>query len=177
MAPTAPPGHRDTGSDYDNLDDMGLDPPQLELLIAAGGECVFNWTTRDGYPMGVVVRYVYRAGAFWTTSVDTRTRLKALQVRAQSTVVLNRDGHSATFKGDSVLHRPGDPDWDTIKAWFFPAFAGTDRKPHDAAALLVERSLETPHQVIVETPAQLVVSFDFTKLAARAQTHPDTRNP
>ncbi|WP_433207147.1 hypothetical protein ACQP1G_21390 [Nocardia sp. CA-107356] len=165
---TRPPG--EAGSDYDNLDDMRLDTAQSRELVGKSGECVFNWTTRDGYPMGVVVRYLYRDGAFWTTSVESRTRIRALRTRTRTAVVINRDGRSATFKGRSRLHRPGDPDWAAITGWFFPAFAGTDRHPNDPTARAVEHSLDTPHQVIVETPATLVVSFDFAKLTGASTT-------
>jgi hypothetical protein len=116
--------------------------------------------------MGVVVAYSYRDGTFWTTSVATRARVRALRARPQSAIVLNKAGHSATFRGRSMLHRPGDHDWDRIKSWFFPAQAGTDQRPDDPVAQQMERHLDTPHQVIIETPAALVVSFDFTKLTA-----------
>jgi ketosteroid isomerase-like protein len=162
---SAAPTHSEPRSDYEDLGDMSLDPAQLADLIHTGGECVFGWTTRTGDPMGVVVTYLHRGGKFWTTSVATRARVRALWARPQSTIVLNTAGHSATFKGGSVLHRPGDHDWAAIKGWFFPAHAGTDRQPDDPLALQVERSLDTPHQVIVQTSADLVVSFDFTKLS------------
>jgi ketosteroid isomerase-like protein len=158
--------------DFDILQDMSLDAEQLAQLIGRSGECVFNWTTRDGYPMGVVVRYLYRDGAFWTTSVEHRTRLKALAKRPQTAIVLNRDGHSATLKGESTLHRPGDPDFELIKGWFFPTLAGTDHHPDDPTAQAIEDSLDTPHQVIVQTRARTVVNCDFTRLAP---TPPDNQ--
>jgi hypothetical protein len=43
--------------------------------------------------MGVVVCYLYRDGTFWTTSVATRPRVRALRERPQSTFVLNAAGH------------------------------------------------------------------------------------
>jgi hypothetical protein len=143
---------------------MALDPTQLGDLIGAGGECVFTWVTRTGDPMGVVVSYLYRDGKFWTTSLTSRARIKALASRSQSTIVFNDAGRSATFKGRSVLHRPGDPDWDAVKSWFYAALVGTDRRPDDPVAQQAERSLDTPDRVIVETIANLIVSFDFNKL-------------
>ena len=151
-------------SDYADLSSMALDPTQLADLIGAGGECVFTWVTRTGDPMGVVVSYLYRDGKFWTTSLTSRARIKALASRSQSTIVLNGAGRSATFKGRSVLHRPGDPDWDVVKSWFYAALVGTDQRPDDPVAQQAERSLDTPDRVIVETIANLIVSFDFNKL-------------
>lgn len=154
----------ESGSNYEDLSGMALDDTQLAALIGAGGECVFTWVTRTGDPMGVVVTYLYRDGKFWTTGLTRRARIKALASRSQSTIVLNRAGRSATFKGRSVLHRPGDRDWDAVKSWFYPAFVGTDQRPDDPVAQQAERSLNTPDRVIVETIADLVVSFDFNKL-------------
>jgi hypothetical protein len=151
-------------SDYEDLSGMALDATQLADLIGAGGECVFTWVTRTGDPMGVVVSYLYRDGKFWTTSLTSRARIKALASRSQSTIVLNNSGRSATFKGRSVLHRPGDPDWDAVKSWFYAALVGTDLRPDDPVAQQAERTLNTPDRVIVETIADLIVSFDFNKL-------------
>jgi hypothetical protein len=151
-------------SDYEDLSGMALDPTQLVGLIGTGGECVFTWVTRTGDPMGVVVSYLYRDGKFWTTSLTSRARIKALASRSQSTIVLNDAGRSATFKGRSVLHRHGDPDWDAVKSWFYAALVGTDQRPDDPVAEQAERSLDTPDRVIVETIANPIVSFDFNKL-------------
>jgi hypothetical protein len=41
--------------DYEDLTTMRLDDDALQQLVDGGGECVFNWTTREGYPVGVVV--------------------------------------------------------------------------------------------------------------------------
>lgn len=38
-----------------------------------------NWTTKDGYPVGVVVAYVYRDDKFWTTCAERRKRVPALR--------------------------------------------------------------------------------------------------
>jgi hypothetical protein len=63
-----------------------------------------------------------------------------------------------------VLHRPGDPDRDAVKSWFYAAFVGTDQRPGDPVAQPAERSMDTPDRVIVETIAEPIVSFDFNKL-------------
>ena len=90
-------------TDYEDLTGMQLDDDQLAQLVGGGGECVFNWTNRDGYPVGVVVAYLYRDGRFFTTCADRRKRVPALRARPQSAVVINRDGMTASFKGDSIV--------------------------------------------------------------------------
>ena len=158
-------------TDYEDLSDFCLSHTELAGLVGTSGECVFNWTTASGYPMGVVVRYLHRDGKFFTTSVARRARIRALRSRPQTAIVLNHGGRSATFKGVSVLYRPGEPGWEAIKSWFFPALAGTDEHPDDPAARRIERYLDNPNQVIVETTADLVLSFDFTRFS-QAQLAP-----
>jgi hypothetical protein len=148
---------------------MALDAAQLKDLVGERGECVFTWSTRDGYPVGVVVAYVYRNGTFWTTSAGRKKRLQALRVRPQSAVVINKDGQTATFKGDSVIHGCGDDDWDELTRWFYPALSGVDPDSDDPFVQGLLRFLDAPRQAIIETAASLVVSFDFGKFNAGVQ--------
>ena len=156
-------------TDYEDLSKMGLDDQQLEDLVGTMGECVFNWTTKDGYPVGVVVAYVYRNDRFWTTCAARRKRVGALGARPQSAVVVNQMGRTASFKGKSVVHRAGDPGWDELKAWFYPALSGTEADPDNLAARNFQKFLDSPHRVIIETEAKLVVSFDAGKFGALTQ--------
>lgn len=152
-------------STIDDLDfsTLGLDTDQLADLVGERGECVITWSTREGHPVGVVVAYVFRDGRFWTTSAASRKRVSALRARPWSSVILNRNGLSATFKGASRIHGPEDDDWDALKGWFLPALSGVDSSAKDPQEAALLNYLDAPHQVIIETPAQLVVSFDFTR--------------
>jgi hypothetical protein len=152
-----------------NFAEMALDPAQLDALVGSRGECVLNWTTRDGYPIGAVVAYVYREGTFWMTSSDHRKRVAALRARHRASVVLNRDGLSATFKGHVRIHDSADDDWATLKSWFLPALSGTEPGSTDPAARAMLNYLDTPHIVIIEIPAQLVFSFDFARFESAMQ--------
>lgn len=149
--------------DYEDLTEMRLDDDRLEELLAAGGECVFNWTTKDGYPVGVVVAFIHRHGRFWTTCALRRKRVPALRARPQSAIVINSSGKTASFKGDSIVHAPGDEGFDELKGWFYPALSGLDRAPDDAYRQSFTKFLDSPQRVIIETEARLVVAFDTVK--------------
>src|SRR6188472_2247359 len=137
-----------TNVDYEDLTTMGLDEDALADLVSDGGECVFNWTTSDGYPVGVVVAYLYRQGKFWTTCAERRKRVPALRKRPQSAIVINRAGRTVTYKGNSIVHAPGDADFDTITSWFYPALSGLDVAPDDAYRRAFATFLDSPHRVI-----------------------------
>jgi hypothetical protein len=152
--------------DYEDLTSMRLDDEALRTLVEAGGECIFNWTNAQGYPVGVVVAYVWRDGKFWTTCAERRKRVPALRVRPQSGVVINRGGKTASYKGDSVVHANGDADFDEIKSWFYPVLSGFQAAPEDPYRKSFNKFLDSPHRVIIETTAELVVAFDTVKFAA-----------
>ena len=152
--------------DYEDLTTMRLDEESLQSLIGPGGECIFNWTTVEGYPVGVVVAYVYRDGKFWTTCADRRKRVPALRKRPQSGIVVNRNGKTASYKGDSVVHANGDVGFDELKTWFYAALSGVATAPEDEYRRAFAKFLDSPHRVIVETDARLVVAFDTAKFAS-----------
>ncbi len=152
--------------DYEDLTTMRLDDEALRALVEPGGECIFNWTTTDGYPVGVVVAYVYRNGKFWTTCADRRKRVPALRKRPQSGIVINRNGKTASYKGDSIVHANGDPGFDELKTWFYATLSGVAAAPEDAYRRAFAKFLDSPHRVIIETDARLVVAFDTMKFAA-----------
>ena len=149
--------------DYEDLTGMQLEPAEVDEFVSAGGECIFNWTTVDGYPVGVVVAYVYRHGKFWTTCAAKRKRVPALRKRPQSAIVINRDRKTASFKGESVVHAPGDDGFEELKAWFYPALSGLELAPDDAYRRSFAKFLDSPHRVIIETDARLVVAFDVAR--------------
>ncbi len=149
--------------DYEDLTTMRLAQEEIDALLAAGGECVFNWTTREGYPVGVVVAFVFHDGKFWTTCAERRKRVPALRARPQSALVINTGGHTASFKGDSVVHAPGDPGFDELKAWFYPKLSRLDQNPEDDYRQSFCKFLDSEHRVIIETDARLVVGFDVAK--------------
>ncbi len=152
--------------DYEDLTTMRLDDDALAELLAAGGECVFNWTTKDGHPVGVVVAFVYKDGKFFTTCAERRKRVPALRARPQSAIVINSGGKTASYKGESVVHAPGDPGFDELKSWFYPTLSRLDVEPEDEYRQSFAKFLDSPHRVIIETDARLVVAFDTAKFQA-----------
>ena len=161
--PAEGPGGDSVITDIEDVSAMALSSEELADLVGVGGLCVFSWTTRDGHPMGVLVAYVFRAGRFWTTAPAQRKRLSALYVRPGSSIVVTSNATTATFKGESIIHGPSEPGWNTLKDWFYAAMSGTAHDPGNSRALTMHRLLDSPHRVIIETPVQPVVSFDWAK--------------
>jgi hypothetical protein len=162
--------HDQVIADLEDVSAMALSAEQLADLVGDGGLCVFNWTTGDGYPVGVLVSYVYRDGRFWTTAPVGRKRITALRARPASSIVVTLNATTATFKGDSIIHSPGDPGWNVLKDWFYSAMSGSARNAGDPAARTMHRLLDSPNRVIIETQVHPVVSFDWTKFERALST-------
>ena len=149
--------------DYEDLTTMKLDDDVLAEMLAAGGECIFNWTTAEGHPVGVVVAFIYHEGKFFTTCAERRKRVPALKKRPQSGIVINQAGRTASFKGESIVHANGDPGFEELKGWFYPTLSRLDQQPDDPYRQSFCKFLDSPHRVIIETDARLVVAFDTAK--------------
>jgi hypothetical protein len=161
--------HRPVITDFEDFTKMALTYAELEDLIGESGQCVFSWTTRDGYPAGVVMAYQFRDGRFWLNCARQRKRVVALGARPQSAIVVTTGEKMASFRGRSVIHSPHETGWNELKSWFYAALAGTDKDPDSEMARSLESFLDAPNQVIIETVPTLVVSFDFAKFAATTQ--------
>jgi hypothetical protein len=114
--------------------------------------------------------YIYRDGAFWTTTPGWRKRVKAVRTRPKSSIVVIKDGSSVIFKGHTSIHGPGDNDWAGVKSWFYAALSGTARDPADPGARVMRRLLDSPSRVILETRAEPLVTFDWQKFGSALGT-------
>jgi hypothetical protein len=90
----------------------------------------------------------------------------ALRARPQSGIVINRDGKTASYKGNSIVHTSADPDFADLKAWFYRRLSGVDADPDNTYRQAFAKFLDSPHRVIIETEARLVVGFDTAKFRA-----------
>ena len=62
-----------------------------------------------------------------------------------------------------MVHANGDDGFDELKAWFYRKLSRLDSDPDDAYRQSFAKFLDSPHRVIIETDARLVVAFDTAK--------------
>ena len=60
-----------------------------EELLSKAGECVFNWSTKDGWPVGVIHAFVWRDGRGWITCGAHRHRVAAIRRDPRCSVVVS----------------------------------------------------------------------------------------
>ncbi len=164
-------------TDYHDVRDVGIDDEKRERLFEAQTECSVAWTTRDGWPVAVMHRFVWNEGRFWITCTAERVRAKALRVRPKSCVVVSSEGTwlggdvTTTAKTLATIHDGRD-----VKDWFYPALARRQRPGEgsnaDAARAEFLRRIDTPTRVVIEFAPVTWITYDGNKLEAALRGMP-----
>lgn len=157
--------------DYDDVSVYAIEPERREAMLARQLECAVVWSTRDGWPVGVMHLYVWHEGRFWVTCTAARKRVAALRARPKSSVVVAfPDERTVTAKTLATVHDHGSPHHDR----FYRALAkrvvpGQPPSIRDAGeAAWIER-LDTPDRVVIELAPQAWISFDGRKVRAHGE--------
>ena len=53
---------------YEMVSIYHLNPEDQEQLLQEQRECVFNWCTKDEWPMGVIMSFIWSKGRIWMTA-------------------------------------------------------------------------------------------------------------
>ncbi|MCY3646171.1 MAG: hypothetical protein F4Y50_00215 [Dehalococcoidia bacterium] len=164
----------DPTKDHETVSIYPLDDDVKEELLNTVGEAVLNWSTKDGWPVGVMHAVVWAKGSFWMTAAAHRHRMAALRRDPRCSVVLTSTGthlgpgKTITAKCRCVMYEDRE-----TKDWFYHALAfrpGAD--PEQAAAF--EKSLDSPLRVVMELVPEKWITFDGAKMGmATAGVLPD----
>ncbi|MCR9277004.1 MAG: hypothetical protein NXH85_03440 [Pseudomonadaceae bacterium] len=155
-------------TNYDDVSMYPLDPAKVERLLQLQSECSVLWSTKDGWPVGVMHRFVYQDGKFWVTCASQRKRVPALKKRNKSAVIISSEGtalgadQTMTVKCLATVHE----DNPSIKGWFYHALAMKLQQGDPDKVAVFEQFLDTPTRVIIELEPQKWITYDGTKVAA-----------
>ncbi len=155
-------------SDAENYEDVtvyGLDADVEEQLLLAHNECTFIWSNKEGWPVGVIMSFIWRRGSFWLTASNQRARISAVRRDPRVCVVVTSTGSplprnkTVTWKGECVLHDDRE-----VKDWFYPEFSqalyGFD--PERCAAFA--EFLDSPRRVVLEVKPVQRIGYDGAKM-------------
>jgi general stress protein 26 len=156
----------DPGSEsYEQVSVYPLDDAEREQLLQAQVECSFVWATRDGWPLGVIMSYLWRDGRFWLTAGAHRHRIAAIRRDPRVAIVVTSTGtelgpsKSITAKGTCQLREDKE-----TKSWFYPALAAALHPDHPKAAADFEQRLDSPLRLILEVTPTQWITYDGTKM-------------
>ena len=149
---------------YEDVTIFGLDQSDEERLLAAHNECTFIWSNKEGWPVGVIMSYVWRDGKFWLTASSQRARISAVRRDPRVSIVVTSTGSplprnkTVTYKGTCRVL-----DDDETKAWFYPALASALR-PDPLGQEVFVKFLDSPRRVILEVEPTQRIAYDGAKM-------------
>ncbi|MEP1124006.1 MAG: pyridoxamine 5'-phosphate oxidase family protein [Ilumatobacter sp.] len=152
---------------YEDVSGFTLSDDREATLLATQTECVFMWTTRDGDPVGVVMNFVWHAGAFWLTCTRRRKRVPAIEARPRVAVAVSSRGtdigisQAVTYKGTATVL-----DDDATLAWFSPVLAAKVRPGDTAKQAAFVAHLDSPGRVVVRIDVDTRIGFDSEAMFA-----------
>ena len=154
--------------DYEQVSVYALDDAEREALLSTHVECTFNWATRDGWPVGVIMSYLWKDGRFWLTAGAHRHRIEAVRRDPRVSIVVTSTGtrlapgKSVTATGRCVVHEDAE-----TKVWFYPEFA-RHLYPDGKHAQGFARRLDSKLRVVLEVVPEKWISYDGVKMSRDA---------
>lgn len=175
--------------DHEKVSIYPFSDDKREELLSKARECTFNWTTKDGWAVGVIHAFVWAKGSGWITCGVHRHRVSAIRRDPRCSVVVSGvaapDGPNGaiTFKGRAIIH-----DDEETKKWFYPALArgpygrsgvGKLTDEEEAAAQDFVRRLDSPLRVIIEIVPEKWIMLDSEKMGkdSMGQLSDEERGP
>ena len=168
----------DEAFDYEDVTVYTLESEDEERLLKLQNECTFIWANKEGWPVGVIMSYVWAKGCFWVTLSSQRARVPAMRRDNRCAGCITSKGTRAgsnqtvTYKGTCEIL-----DDDETKAWFYPALAEALNPADEQWQKNFTGFLDSPRRVIFKiTPTQRI-GYDGRKMGeATAQWVADHGN-
>ena len=152
---------------YEDVTVYGLDDDVEQRLLLEHNECTFIWSNKEGWPVGVIMSYVWRRGSFWLTASGQRARISAVRRDPRVCIVVTSTGSpvprnkAVTYKGTCVLH-----DSREVKDWFYPELSRAVRGSDEEAVKNFAMFLDSPRRVILEVQPTQRIGYDGAKMGA-----------
>ena len=150
---------------YEDLTRYGLDDDMEERLLLAHNECTFIWSNSEGWPVGVIMSYIWRDGSFWLTASSHRARIRAVQRDPRVCVVVTSTGSpltrnmTVTYKGTCIVH-----DDRAVKDWFYPDFSTALQGDNPVARDAFMKFLDSPRRIVLQVTPTQRIGYDGTKM-------------
>ena len=150
---------------YEKVDVYPIEQPMLEQILREQNECVFCWATRDHWPIGMIMSYVWRDGRFWLTAARQRKRINALQRDDRVALSVSSVGTSlGPARGITVKGRCVIRDDRPTKDWFYPALSAAVVPGDARGQKAFGAMLDSPNRVIFEVEPLQWFTFDAIKM-------------
>jgi len=146
---------------YEDVTVYGLDDDVEQEMLDLQNECTFIWSNKEGWPVGVIMSYVYRDGKFWLTATSQRARISAVRRDPRVCIVVTSTGSkmhrnkTVTYKGTCTIR-----DDQATKDWFYPALAAVVQPDNQEFQELFAKFLDSPRRVVLEVEPTQRIGYD-----------------
>jgi len=150
--------------DYEEVSDLTLASEDRERLLRTQNECVFSWRRADGWPVGVVMSYVWREGKVWLTASRQRPRVAAVRRDDRVSVAISSAGTRMPPATITIRGRCKVLDDPETKRWFYPALAAAllpGNEKHQAGFV---QMLNSPRRIVMAVTPEHFITFDGRKM-------------
>jgi general stress protein 26 len=150
---------------YEDVTKYDLDSDREEELLLAHNECTFIWSNKEGWPVGVIMSYIWRKGSFWLTASGQRARVSAVRRDPRVCIVVTSTGSplpknkTVTYKGTCTLH-----DDQATKDWFYPELSQALNRDDAERAKFFQEFLDSPRRVIFQVEPTQRIGYDGAKM-------------
>ena len=150
---------------YEDVTVYGLDEDDEGQMLRLQKECTFIWSNKAGWPVGVIMSYVFRDGKFWLTASSQRARMHAVKRDPRVCIVVTSTGtemganRTVTYKGECKLHDDRE-----TKDWFYHELAYALRGDEPERAELFKQFLDSPRRLVMEVTPTQRIGYDGRKM-------------
>jgi hypothetical protein len=149
---------------YEEVAQFQLDRAACERLLKTQTECTFCWRTAGGWPLGIIMSYVWRDDQIWMTASAQRPRVAAVRLDDRVSVVVSSAGTSLPPQTVTLRGRCRLLDDAATKAWFYPALAEVLIPGDTVRQGRFVAMLDSPRRVIMAVRAEKLITFDSEKM-------------
>jgi len=150
---------------YEHISQFTLDESLLAQLLVKQTECSLIWSTREGWPTGCIMAFIYRHDRFWLTAAEQRARVSALRRDGRCSIVISSAGtpvgpvKTATVKGVCTLRKDQE-----TREWLLPAIARAQVPFSEDMQKIFAARMDSPNRVILEVEPVKWLTFDAMKM-------------
>jgi hypothetical protein len=149
---------------YEEVAKFKLEADACERLLNAQTECTFCWRTADGWPIGIIMSYVWRESQVWMTASSQRPRVGAVKHDDRVSVVVSSAGtclppQTVTIRGRCRILVDA-----SVKAWFYPTLAEVLIPGNAFRQQRFIAMLDSPRRVVMVVKPEKLITFDSVKM-------------
>jgi nitroimidazol reductase NimA-like FMN-containing flavoprotein (pyridoxamine 5'-phosphate oxidase superfamily) len=142
---------------------------EVDQLMNNSSECVLMWSTKDGWPVGVIHAYVWHDGKIWMTFAVHRHRTAAIKRDNRVSVTVSSSAYprgaaedlptgAITFKGRGEIF-----DDEKTKEWFYRALSQKLNPNNESGEEYFYNFLDSPLRIVLSVSPEKMIQYSAGK--------------